>query len=40
LRLKAGFLAGPDNSEFGEKQNDWRIEMRARYYFDAARLFD
>lgn len=40
LRLKAGFLAGSDNSEFGEKQNDYRIELRARYYFDAANLFD
>ena len=36
LRLKAGFIAGPDNSEFGEKQNDYRIELRARYYFNAA----
>jgi len=40
LRLKAGFLTGSDNSEFGEKQNDYRIEFRARYYFDAANLFD
>jgi len=40
LRLKAGFLTGPDNSEFGEKQNDYRIEFRARYYFDAASLLD
>ncbi|MEA2101661.1 MAG: hypothetical protein U9P80_03685, partial [Thermodesulfobacteriota bacterium] len=40
LRLKAGFLAGPDNSEFGEKQNDYRIELRAHYSFDAANLFD
>ena len=40
LRLKVALLAGPDNSEFREKQNDSRIEFRARYYFDAARLFD
>jgi len=40
LRLKAGFLTGHDNSEFGEKQTDYRIEFRARYYFDAANLFD
>ena len=40
LRLKAAFLAKPDNSEFGEKQNDWRIEFRARYYFDATRFFN
>jgi len=40
LRLKAAFLAKPDNSEFGEKQNDYRIEFRARYYFDATRFFN
>ena len=40
LRLKAGFLTGPDNSEFGEKQNDYRIELRMRYYFDAASLLN
>ena len=40
LRLKAGFLTGPDNSEFGEKLNDYRIELRIRYYFDAASLLD
>ena len=40
LRLKAAFLAGTNNSEFGEKQNDCRIEFRARYYFDAASLFN
>lgn len=40
LRLKAGFIVGSDNSEFGEKQNDYRIELRARYYFDATNLFD
>ncbi|MEA2014086.1 MAG: hypothetical protein U9N38_02090 [Thermodesulfobacteriota bacterium] len=40
LRLKAGFLTWPDNSEFGEKQNDYRIELRMRYYFDAANLLD
>ena len=40
LRLKAAFLKGNDYSEFGEKQNDCRIELRARYYFDAAKLFD
>jgi len=40
LRMKAAFLGGPDNSEFGEKQNDYRIELQARYYFDAANLLD
>ncbi len=33
LRLKAQFLAGARNSEFGEKQNTYRIEFRARFYF-------
>ncbi len=34
LRLRSGFLvAGQKNSEFGEKQNDYRVELRARYYF-------
>ena len=33
LRLKATFLIGQGNSEFGEKQNDYRLEFRARYYF-------
>jgi len=33
LRLKTGFLVGATDSEFGEKQNDYRIELRARYYF-------
>jgi hypothetical protein len=33
LRLKGTFLAGDEFSEFGEKQNDYRIELRARYYF-------
>jgi hypothetical protein len=33
LRLKGIFLAGDPLSEFGEKPYDYRIEMRARYYF-------
>ena len=33
LRLKATVLAGDLLSEFGEKPNDWRAELRARYYF-------
>jgi hypothetical protein len=33
LRLRTGFLVGSSDSEFGEKQNDYRIELRARYYF-------
>ena len=33
LRLKGTILTGDEFSEFGEKQNDYRIELRARYYF-------
>ncbi|MDD4355961.1 MAG: hypothetical protein PHN98_01815 [Smithellaceae bacterium] len=33
LRLRAGIITGPGDSEFGEKQNDYRIELRAGYYF-------
>jgi hypothetical protein len=33
LRLKGTLLAGEDFSEYGEKQNDYRIELRLRYYF-------
>lgn len=33
LRLKGTFAIGPQLSEFGEKQNDARIELRARWYF-------
>lgn len=37
LRLKAGFIVGSENSEFGEKQNDYRAELTIRYYFDVAK---
>jgi len=33
LRLKASFISGKRLSEYGEKQNDYRVELRARYYF-------
>jgi hypothetical protein len=33
LRLKAMVLAGDRMSEFGEKPYDYRVELRARYYF-------
>ncbi len=33
LRLKTFFIVGRGNSEFGEKPNDYRIELRARYFF-------
>jgi hypothetical protein len=33
LRLRLFFLAGGRLADFGEKQNDRRIELRARYFF-------
>jgi hypothetical protein len=33
LRAKVTFLLGKGGSEFGEKQNDFRLEFRGRYYF-------
>jgi hypothetical protein len=33
LRLKAMFLVGEGETEFGEKPNDYRLEFRARCYF-------
>jgi hypothetical protein len=33
LRLKATALVGRNRSEYGEKPNDFRIELRTRYYF-------
>ncbi len=33
LMLKAIVLNGQRESEFGEKQNDYRLEFRVRYYF-------
>jgi len=33
LRLKAIALVGQNGSDYGEKPNDYRIELRLRYYF-------
>lgn len=33
MRLKGVVFAGKHGSEFGEKQNDYRLELRLRYYF-------
>ncbi|MEN8264994.1 MAG: hypothetical protein ABFR82_16210 [Nitrospirota bacterium] len=33
MRLKTSFLSGQKNSEYGEKLNDYRAELRVRYYF-------
>ncbi len=40
LRLKGGVVVGQGKTEYGEKLNDFRIEMRVRYYFDAIELFE
>jgi hypothetical protein len=33
FRLKGSAIVGPKGTEFGEKQNDYRVEFRIRYYF-------
>jgi hypothetical protein len=33
IRLKGIVLLGGGRTEFGEKQNDYRVELRVRYYF-------
>ncbi len=33
LRVKGSTIFGKQGSEFGEKQNDFRLEFRGRYYF-------
>jgi hypothetical protein len=33
FRLRGGYITGARNTEFGEKQNDYRVELRVRYYF-------
>lgn len=33
LRSRLSFLSGGDGTEYGDKVNDWKIELRARYYF-------
>ena len=33
LRLKTTFLIGDKYTEYGEKQNDYRVELRVRHYF-------
>jgi len=40
LRLKGGFIVGDRQTEYGEKLNDYRVEFRVRYYFDAVKVFD
>lgn len=33
FRLRGVFLVGEENTEYGEKQNDYRVELRVRYFF-------
>jgi len=33
LRLRTGLIVGSSGTEFGEKQNDFRVDFRIRYYF-------
>ena len=33
LRLRGVALVGDRRTEYGEKQNDYRLELRVRYYF-------
>jgi len=33
LRLRSAFLIGDQYTEYGEKLNDYKIELRVRYYF-------
>lgn len=33
LRFRTAFLVGGRSTEFGEKQNDYRVELRIGYYF-------
>jgi hypothetical protein len=33
FRLKGFAIVGPRGTEFGEKQNDYRVEFRVRYFF-------
>ncbi|HEX6174687.1 MAG TPA: hypothetical protein VF089_11785, partial [Candidatus Binatia bacterium] len=33
LRFRTPVLLGKNGTEYGEKQNDYRIELRMRYHF-------
>lgn len=33
LRFRLNVLSGNDGTEYGEKQNDWKAEVRVRYFF-------
>ena len=40
LRLRGGLIVGGRGAEYGEKQNNYRVELRVRYYFDAVKLLN
>jgi len=40
LRMKAMILSGAFGSEFGEKAGDFRLELRARAFFQLGRAFE
>ena len=40
VRLRGGLIVGGRGAEYGEKQNNYRVELRVRYYFDAVKLFN
>ena len=40
LRLKGGCVVGSRQTEYGEKQNDYRVELRVQCYFDAIKLLN
>ena len=33
LRFRFNYLAGDPGTEYGEKLNDWKTEIRIRYFF-------
>jgi len=40
LRLRGGVIVGERGTEYGEKQNGYRLELRIRYYFDGVKMFE
>jgi len=34
FRLRSAFLIGGNHTEYGEKMNDYKVELRVRYYFN------
>jgi len=40
IRLKGSVVGGQKHTEYGDKPNDYRIELRLRYYFDAVKAYE